>query len=186
MNNSWFPPASKSREVLRCISITAYNSESDGADESGIPTFTQNQSIEGKKSQCDLAAGNDWLKRGKPSIALRILFNSGAPPERCISMNPNTRVIRFHRTGGPEVLQIDEIELPPLKNHEVLLKMDALAISRADILWREGDYVEDPIFPAQIGYDGAGVVDPIGPNTKRSDRGDRVSIFPAASLRCHY
>jgi hypothetical protein len=41
-----------------------------------IPTFTQNQSIEGKKSQCDLASGNGWLKRGKPSIALRILFDS--------------------------------------------------------------------------------------------------------------
>jgi PAS domain-containing protein len=56
-------------------------------------------------------------------------------------MNRKTRVIRFHRTGGPEVLQIDEIELPPLKNNEVLLKMDALAISRADILftyWNRG------------------------------------------------
>jgi hypothetical protein len=67
---------------------------------------------------------------------------------RTISMNHNTRVIRFHRTGGPEVLQIDEIEQPPLKNNEVLLKMDALAIGRADILWRERDYVEDPILPA--------------------------------------
>jgi hypothetical protein len=67
---------------------------------------------------------------------------------RTISMNHNTRVIRFHRTGGPEVLQIDKIEQPPLKNNEVLLKMDALAISRADILWRARDYVEDPILPA--------------------------------------
>jgi NADPH:quinone reductase-like Zn-dependent oxidoreductase len=46
-------------------------------------------------------------------------------------MNRKTRVIRFHRTEGPEVLQIDEIELPPLKNNEVLLKMDELAISRS-------------------------------------------------------
>ena len=97
-------------------------------------------------------------------------------------MNRNTRVIRFHRTGGPEVLQIDEIELPPLKNNEVLLKMDALAISRADILWREGDYVENPILPAQIGYEGAGIVDSIGPKVKTIRPGDRVSTFPAASL----
>jgi NADPH:quinone reductase-like Zn-dependent oxidoreductase len=109
-------------------------------------------------------------------------MKTAASPERCISMNRNTRVIRFHRTGGPEVLQIDEIELPPLKNNEVLLKMDALAISRADILWREGDYVEDPILPAQIGYEGAGVVDSIGPKVKTLRPGDRVSTFPAASL----
>jgi NADPH:quinone reductase-like Zn-dependent oxidoreductase len=102
--------------------------------------------------------------------------------EHSTSMNRKTRVIRFHRTGEPEVLQIDEIELPPLKNNEVLLKMDALAISRADILWREGDYVEDPILPAQIGYEGAGVVDSIGPKVKTIKPGDRVSTFPAASL----
>ena len=90
--------------------------------------------------------------------------------EHFISMNRKNRVIRFHRTGGPEVHQIDEIELPPLKNNEVLLKMDALAISRADILWREGGYVEDPILPAQIGYEAAGVVDLIGPKVKKSDR----------------
>src|SRR5260370_40849886 len=61
--------------------------------------------------------------------------------EHSTSMNRKTRVIRFDRTGGPEVLQIDEIELPPPKNNEVLLKMDALAISRADILityWNRG------------------------------------------------
>ena len=38
-------------------------------------TLTQNQSIAGKKSQCGLASGSGWPKRGKPSIALRILFN---------------------------------------------------------------------------------------------------------------
>ena len=102
--------------------------------------------------------------------------------EHSISMNRKTRVIRFHRTGGPEVLQIDEIELPPLKNNEVLLKMDALAISRADILWREGGYVEDPILPAQIGYEAAGVVDLTGPKVQTVRPGDRVSTFPAASL----
>jgi NADPH:quinone reductase-like Zn-dependent oxidoreductase len=97
-------------------------------------------------------------------------------------MNRHARVIRFHRTGVPEVLQIDEIELPSLKNNEVLLKMDSLAISRADILWREGDYVEDPILPAQIGYEAAGIVDSIGSNVKTLRPGDRVSTFPAASL----
>jgi hypothetical protein len=39
-------------------------------------TRTQNQSIAGKRSQCGLASGSGWPKRGSPSIALRILFNS--------------------------------------------------------------------------------------------------------------
>jgi NADPH:quinone reductase-like Zn-dependent oxidoreductase len=73
-------------------------------------------------------------------------------------MKPTNRVIRFHRTGGPEVLQIDEIELAALKDNEVLIRVEALALCRADMLWREGSYVEDPVLPAQIGYDAAGVV----------------------------
>ena len=66
-------------------------------------------------------------------------------------MKPTNRVIRFHRTGGPEVLQIDEIEQAAPKNNEVVIKVEALALCRADILWREGNYVEDPVLPAQIG-----------------------------------
>src|ERR1700752_4130302 len=41
-----------------------------------IPIFTQNQSIVGRKSQCGLAWGSGWPKRGRLSVALRILFNS--------------------------------------------------------------------------------------------------------------
>jgi len=97
-------------------------------------------------------------------------------------MKPRNRVIRFHRTGGPEVLQIDEIEMAALKDNEVLIRVEALALCRADILWREGSYVEDPVLPAQIGYDAAGVVQSVGPEVKTVKPGDRVSTVPACSL----
>ena len=97
-------------------------------------------------------------------------------------MKRTNRVIRFHRTGGPEVLQIDEIELAALKDNEVLIRAEALALCRADILWREGSYVEDPILPAQIGYDAAGVVQSVGPGVKTLKPGDRVSTVPGCSL----
>ena len=97
-------------------------------------------------------------------------------------MKPTHKVIRFHRTGGPEVLQIDEIGLAALKDSEVMIKVEALALCRADILWREGSYVEDPVLPAQIGYDAAGVVQSVGPKVKTVKPGDRVSTVPACSL----
>jgi NADPH2:quinone reductase len=97
-------------------------------------------------------------------------------------MKPTNRVIRFHRTGGPEVLQIDEIEQAAPKNNEVVIKVEALALCRADVLWREGSYVEDPVLPAQIGYDAAGVVQSVGPEVKTVKPGDRVSTVPACSL----
>ena len=97
-------------------------------------------------------------------------------------MKPTNRIIRFHRTGGPEVLQIDEIELAALKDNEVLIRVEALALCRADMLWREGSYVEDTVLPAQIGYDAAGVVRSVGPKVKTVKPGDRVSTVPACSL----
>ena len=49
------------------------------------------------------------------------------PRSQPFSMKPTNRVIRFHRTGGPEVLQIDEIEPAALKDNEVLIRVEALA-----------------------------------------------------------
>jgi NADPH:quinone reductase-like Zn-dependent oxidoreductase len=97
-------------------------------------------------------------------------------------VKPTTKVIRFHRTGGPEVLQIDEIELRAPHANEVVLLVEALALCRADLLWREGSYLEDPVLPARIGYDAAGIVQSVGANVRSVKPGDRVSTFPACSL----
>src|ERR1700738_1723302 len=97
-------------------------------------------------------------------------------------MNETVKVIRFYKTGGSDVLKIDEIQLSQLKANEVLVKVQAVAVSRSDLLWRAGSYFEEPEFPAQIGYDAAGIVESIGPEVKTLKVGDRVSTFPATSL----
>ena len=55
------------------------------------------------------------------------------------------------------------------------------AISRLDLLWREGSYFKAANFPARIGYDAAGVVESVDPQAKALEVGDRVSTLPAAS-----
>ena len=97
-------------------------------------------------------------------------------------MNEVVKVIRFYKTGGSEVLRIDEIQLSQLQKNEVLVRVHAVAVSRPDLLWREGSYFEEPGFPAQIGYDAAGVVESVGPEVQTLKVGDRVSTFPAVSL----
>jgi NADPH:quinone reductase-like Zn-dependent oxidoreductase len=97
-------------------------------------------------------------------------------------MNKAVKAIRFHKTGGSDVLRIEEIQLPRPKAHEALVRVQALTISRTDLLWREGSYFEEPELPAQIGYDAAGVVESVGPEVTTLKVGDLVSTFPATSL----
>src|SRR6202023_2980335 len=97
-------------------------------------------------------------------------------------MTEAVKVIRFSKTGSSEVLRIDEIQRSRLKENEVLVKVHAIGISRPDLLWRGGSYFEEPEFPAQIGYDAAGVVEAVGPEVETLKVGDRVSTFPAVSL----
>jgi NADPH:quinone reductase-like Zn-dependent oxidoreductase len=97
-------------------------------------------------------------------------------------MDKTARAIRFHRTGGPEVLKVEELLLPEPRGSEVSMRVNAIALSRTDILWREGSYFEEPVLPARIGYDAAGVVESVGPEVKTLKVGDHVSTFPAVSL----
>ncbi len=97
-------------------------------------------------------------------------------------MNKITKVIRFYQTGGPEVLRIEDVRLRKPVANEVRIRVQALALSRLDLLWREGFHCEEPVFPAQIGYEAAGVVEAVGPEIKRLKVGDPVSTFPAVSL----
>ncbi len=92
------------------------------------------------------------------------------------------RVVRFHKTGGPEVLQIDEIEVPPPGKGEVQISVKALGLNRAESMFRSGQYLEDPKLPAHLGYEAAGTVAAVGPDVKGFKIGDAVSTIPSFSL----
>jgi NADPH:quinone reductase-like Zn-dependent oxidoreductase len=89
-----------------------------------------------------------------------------------------TRIVRFHRTGGPEVLQIDNIEVPPPAAGEVQIKVKALGLNRAEVMFRSGNYLEQPKFPSRIGYEASGIIASIGPGVESLAPGDVVSVIP--------
>jgi NADPH:quinone reductase-like Zn-dependent oxidoreductase len=92
------------------------------------------------------------------------------------------RVVRFHQTGGPEVLKIEEIDVPPPGRGEVQISVKALGLNRAESMFRSGQYLEDPKFPARLGYEAAGTVAAVGPDVRGFQVGDSVSTIPAFSL----
>ena len=89
--------------------------------------------------------------------------------------------VRFHRIGGPEVLQIDTVDLPKPGSGEVRIRVKALGLNRAEAMFRSGQYLEDPKLPSRLGYEAAGVVESVGPGVEGFKSGDVVSTVPAFS-----
>src|SRR5262245_16999954 len=92
------------------------------------------------------------------------------------------RVVRFHETGGPEVLKIEQLDVPPPGKGEVQIRVKALGLNRAESMFRRGEYLEQPDFPARIGYEAAGTVAAVGPGVDGFQVGDAVSTIPAFSM----
>ena len=81
--------------------------------------------------------------------------------------------IRFHRTGGPEVLQWEAVELPPPAAGEVRLRQHAVGLNYIDTYHRGGLY---PVpLPSGLGQEGAGVVEALGEGVTSVKVGDRVA-----------
>jgi NADPH2:quinone reductase len=79
------------------------------------------------------------------------------------------------RPGGPEVLEMREVEAPEAGMGEVLVRIRASALNRADLLQREGRYPAPAGWPADIpGMEIAGEVVARGRGTSLWKDGDRV------------
>lgn len=89
-----------------------------------------------------------------------------------------SRIVRFHKIGGPEVLQIDHIEVPAPNAGEVRIKVKALGLNRAEAMFRSGNYLAQPKFPSRLGYEASGIVESVGPDVKGLAPGDIVSVIP--------
>jgi NADPH2:quinone reductase len=83
------------------------------------------------------------------------------------------KAIRIHRTGGPEVLRVEDIELPAPGPGEVVLRQSFVGLNFIDCYQRAGLY-EVPL-PAVLGSEAAGVVERVGPDVTLVREGDRVA-----------
>lgn len=92
-----------------------------------------------------------------------------------------SRIVRFNKTGGPEVLKIENVEVPPPAAGEIRIKVKALGLNRAESMFRLGKYLEEPKFPSRLGYEASGIVEAVGPGVKDFVVGDVVSTIPSTS-----
>ena len=95
------------------------------------------------------------------------------------------KAVVISKTGGPEVLEIKDIKLEDPKSGEVLIKNEAIGLNYIDTYHRSGLYPVE--LPSNIGMEGAGVIEKIGPDVKDFKVGDRVAYasMPIGSYSTH-
>jgi NADPH2:quinone reductase len=85
-----------------------------------------------------------------------------------------TKAFRFHTTGGPEVMQWQDIDLPPPGPGQVRIRQTAVAVNFRDLLVRTGVHAA-VVMPSGLGIEGAGLVEALGPGVSGLDVGARVT-----------
>ncbi|KAK9936287.1 hypothetical protein M0R45_013136 [Rubus argutus] len=76
--------------------------------------------------------------------------------------------------GGPEVLRVQEVENPEIKDDEVLIKVEATALNRADTFQRKGLYPPPPGSSQYLGLECSGTIEAVGKHVSRWKVGDQV------------
>ena len=93
---------------------------------------------------------------------------------------PSTaKIVRFHRTGNAEVLQLETVPTPEPAAGEVRLRVKAIGLNRAEVMFRRGQYLVQPQLPSLLGYEASGTVEAVGPGVESSLIGKTVSTVPA-------
>lgn len=87
------------------------------------------------------------------------------------------KAVKFDETGGPEVLELREVEVGEPDPGELRIRVEAIGLNRAEVMYREGAYFYQPLFPSGLGYEAAGVVEAIGPDVSGFTAGDTVGDF---------
>tara|TARA_R110002124_G_scaffold272466_1_gene441620 strand:- start:4012 stop:4983 length:972 start_codon:yes stop_codon:yes gene_type:complete len=83
------------------------------------------------------------------------------------------KAIKFHKTGGPEVMHYEDITLDAPGPGEVRLRHTAIGVNYLDTYYRSGAY---PLpLPSGLGSEAAGVVEAVGEGVTTLKVGDRVA-----------
>jgi NADPH2:quinone reductase len=83
------------------------------------------------------------------------------------------KAVRIHKTGGPEVLTYEDVDLPPPAPDQVRVRHTAIGVNFIDTYHRAGLY---PLpLPAIIGSEAAGVVESAGSDVHHLAPGDRIA-----------
>src|SRR5213080_4650225 len=97
------------------------------------------------------------------------------------------RAVVITRPGGPEVLEVQEVEKPEPVGDYVRVRVRASGVNRADLLQRAGGYPAPAGSPSHIpGLEFAGEVDALGPLASKWKPGQRVMGLAGGGAQAEY
>ena len=82
------------------------------------------------------------------------------------------KAMRYHKQGGPEVLQYEDVPAAEPGQGQVRIRHTAIGVNFVDVYQRAGVYPMQ--VPQTAGNEGAGVVDAVGPGVTDLKKGDRI------------
>lgn len=89
-------------------------------------------------------------------------------------MSNRMKAIVVREFGEPEVMKLEDVELPQPAGDQVLIRIHAAGVNPVDTYLRTGIHAHAPKLPYTPGKDGAGVVEAVGESVTRWKAGDRV------------
>jgi NADPH:quinone reductase-like Zn-dependent oxidoreductase len=92
------------------------------------------------------------------------------------------KVVRIHRLGEPEVLQLEDVQIGAPGAGEVRLAVEAIGLNRSEAMYRAGRYPVQPKLPTGIGYEGVGIIEALGPGVSGFEVGQRVCVVPNTQI----
>jgi NADPH2:quinone reductase len=84
------------------------------------------------------------------------------------------RAIRIHEVGGPEVMRLEDVEVPPPQPDEAQVHHTAIGLNFIDVYDRTGLYPQKAM-PGGLGREAAGIVTAVGSKSRGFRIGDRVA-----------
>ncbi|HEY5806487.1 MAG TPA: NAD(P)H-quinone oxidoreductase [Povalibacter sp.] len=96
------------------------------------------------------------------------------------------RIVDVPKPGGPDALILSQRSVPVCARDEVLIKVAAAGLNRADVLQRRGHYPSPPGAPSNPGLEVAGTVTAIGSEVHDCKVGDRVCALLAGGGYAEY
>jgi 2-desacetyl-2-hydroxyethyl bacteriochlorophyllide A dehydrogenase len=91
------------------------------------------------------------------------------------------KAVLFHEHGGPDKLSYEDLPMPQVSPHEVLIRVKACALNHLDLWIRQGNPAYPIPLPHVSGSDVAGIVEQVGAQVENTSVGAHVFVSPGIS-----